>query len=336
MINMNYIYSSLLAVILSTITFAQGSIFYSKIYSADNGAYEVLVTVDVYELPHTYEPWDDGTANVQFWFDYSMDLIGAGAPSNLWTFNGYATCQDKTFYLGNLPNSPNSASLRNSNTATIVDECAEPVMPCFCENFEVYFEVHGPNLNTTTIVLEPSSFAVLPIELLSFEAIAVGRSIDLEWATASETNNEFFTIERSNDGQTWEEIAYIDGAGNSSNQIDYSWTDNTPLNGVSYYRLKQTDFDGEFSYSEIAAVELNGKNEIKVYPNPAKSSVTISFDKHKNIDEVLFLDNVGRNVSSRVTILSQSENSYLIDISGLPTGFYFVSYGDQNTRLVKE
>jgi len=88
----------------------------------------------------------------------------------------------------------------------------------------------------------------LPIELLSFTANADHEFVRLHWATATETNNDFFTIERSTNLNDWEVLGFIDGAGNSSRPLQYVFTDYNPLSGISYYRLKQTDYDGKYEY----------------------------------------------------------------------------------------
>lgn len=96
----------------------------------------------------------------------------------------------------------------------------------------------------------------LPIVLISFEAKATAGKVELKWITGSEENNSFFTIERSANGFDFEPILWINGAGNSKSTIDYSTMDLSPLEGRSYYRLKQTDFNGTFSYSEIVSVSF--------------------------------------------------------------------------------
>lgn len=100
-----------------------------------------------------------------------------------------------------------------------------------------------------------------PIELLSFTANYDGKNkVDFKWVTASESNNDFFTIEQSVDGWDFSEIAKIKGAGNSSHLIEYDSEDNNPTNGISYYRLKQTDYDGQYEYSKIVAVSIEKTN----------------------------------------------------------------------------
>lgn len=117
---------------------------------------------------------------------------------------------------------------------------------------------------------------VLPIELLSFDAEPVNHTVNLTWQTASETNNDYFTVERSRDGNTVESIDTIDGAGNSTTLIDYQTTDPLPFDGSSYYRLKQVDFNGHFTYSEWKNVMMETPEMIKVFPNPSDGNIYLT------------------------------------------------------------
>ncbi len=102
---------------------------------------------------------------------------------------------------------------------------------------------------------------VLPITLLSFNAeVNSVKLVDATWVTASEVNNDYFTLERSRDGQTWFGVGTVQGAGNSSTTLDYLYTDDAPFSGTSYYRLKQTDFDGAFTYSEVEVVHIDAND----------------------------------------------------------------------------
>jgi hypothetical protein len=94
----------------------------------------------------------------------------------------------------------------------------------------------------------------LPVELVSFTTTLVGGEVVIEWSTASELNNDYYLIQRSPDGFNWQTIDTTDGAGNSSWQLDYYEEDREPLLGLSYYRLKQVDFNGAFAYSPIRVV----------------------------------------------------------------------------------
>ncbi len=106
---------------------------------------------------------------------------------------------------------------------------------------------------------------VLPISLLSFDVKQRKGGIELLWSTASEINNDFFTIERSVDGNNWNILAFIQGAGNSNQELHYKYYDENPLDDISYYRLKQTDFDGKYEYFAPVAVNfLNSAGKMEI------------------------------------------------------------------------
>ena len=115
----------------------------------------------------------------------------------------------------------------------------------------------------------------LPVKLISFNATLIKENVWFDWKTETEINNDYFNIERSNNGFDWENIKEIKGAGNSNSPLSYSTVDQHPLSGISYYRLKQTDFNGEYSYSEITVVNNKGLGDVVVYPNPVKDVLNI-------------------------------------------------------------
>jgi hypothetical protein len=123
------------------------------------------------------------------------------------------------------------------------------------------------------------NLSALPIELLSFEANLEERTVYLDWQTDSEINNDYFTVQRSKSGITWEDVMDVDGAGNSSTLVNYSAIDSKPNDGISYYRLKQTDFDGQFEFSKTISMNFNkSKNqEIQIYPNPVEDELKVQF-----------------------------------------------------------
>src|SRR6185369_5159076 len=101
------------------------------------------------------------------------------------------------------------------------------------------------------------------------------QQVSISWITASETNNDYFTVEKSKDGNFWLSVDKVIGAGNSTAARYYETNDPDPFEGTSYYRLKQTDFDGKFSYSDVSAVRVDEKNTIIIYPNPASDLIMI-------------------------------------------------------------
>jgi len=119
----------------------------------------------------------------------------------------------------------------------------------------------------------------LPIELASFNVNKSGTSAIISWVTASEINNDFFNVEKSADGLHFESISKIQGAGTSSTPLHYTINDSNPFNGINYYRLKQTDYDGHFTYSDIKTISFTKNGSFTVYPNPSNvnTAITIEF-----------------------------------------------------------
>lgn len=168
----------------------------------------------------------------------------------------------------------------------------------------------------------------LPIELISFNAKENEDQVDLSWVTATEINNDFFTIERSATGRDFEAIAFVDGAGNSNKVLSYSLTDEQPLDGVSYYRLKQTDFNGEYAYSDIVAVEFDVQESRvwTVYPNPGNgAALFLKIDEGTPESQVLVRDVAGRVWHQQTLDLSGGLSPQLDLVNTLPAGIYFVT-----------
>jgi len=168
----------------------------------------------------------------------------------------------------------------------------------------------------------------LPIELNSFSAEAADHSIELKWETATETNNDFFTIERSPDVQNWEIIGYVDGAGNSNRPLSYSFTDSQPLDGISYYRLKQTDYDGKYEYFGPVAVQFNSETK------------SLSFKVNRQFDHwVIVLPGKGLhhvevyNLQGHRLINQPAENNLTIPVQRGPVVIRVV---DQNSRIASQ
>ncbi len=174
----------------------------------------------------------------------------------------------------------------------------------------------------------------LPIKLLSFDAQKNGDVVDLSWVTAEEINNDFFTIERSVDGQVFEELTQVQGAGTSSESRSYSTIDNDPLSGTSYYRLKQTDFNGQYEYFPMVAVDFENTvstvsvvENLTVGPNPFSNEFTLSFSTEEaGIFEVNVMNMNGQLVHHDVMPVEYGQNRYrFVDRQQLPAGMYFVN-----------
>jgi hypothetical protein len=165
----------------------------------------------------------------------------------------------------------------------------------------------------------------LPIELLNFTAVITPKNeVKIMWQTASETNNDFFTIERSVTESTWEALDEIDGASNSTSTLSYSYIDESPILGRSYYRLKQTDYDGQFEYSKTVSISIqNLIRKFSIYPNPAKDKITINGSPNELLGVRLF-NMLGQDVTPFTVIEKLTENSLTMELSNLNSGMYLV------------
>jgi type IX secretion system substrate protein len=162
----------------------------------------------------------------------------------------------------------------------------------------------------------------LPVELMSFSAQPINNEkVLLAWRTASETNNDFFSVEHSTDGIRFIEIDRILGAGTFHGILDYKTFDEEPSFGNNYYRLKQVDFDGSEEYSEIQSVSFAKEDEdVKLYPNPTYGTVNIRWPGSENYQVMVYNAN-GEFVFSE-------NNSKRLELSGLPQGIYQLRFLD--------
>ncbi len=136
----------------------------------------------------------------------------------------------------------------------------------------------------------------LAVEHLSFDATVIDESyVLLEWSTASEQNNDAFIIERSRDGENWEAIGQVSGAGTSKEVNYYTFRDDNPPSGVSYYRVKEVDLNGEIGYSIIKAINFNPQEDLMLYPNPALAGQNITIQSAENETlSVAIMNNLGQ------------------------------------------
>lgn len=179
----------------------------------------------------------------------------------------------------------------------------------------------------------------LPIKLLSFAANCRDGKAFIQWSTASEVNNDFFTIEKTFDGINFEFVAKIQGAGNSNTTLNYSYTDNNPGSGKVYYRLTQTDFDGTSETFDLISFEC-GKSSpldiISVYNNNGAnviSSVTVpSTGKYL----ITLIDARGRLVYNDNVNLVEGFNQVTLQIQEPSTGIYFMRLSNESEQKTKK
>lgn len=174
------------------------------------------------------------------------------------------------------------------------------------------------------------SDAPLPVEFTYFNANLQAEGVELKWGTAMEENNEYFAIERSADGDVWEEIGQVQGAGSTDVPQNYVALDENPLAGLSYYRIRQVDFSGESETTDVRSVNRGNRTSddliIKsLYPNPIQSQVTIEFVAPSDGSASLELINASGALLRREQIgVSEGENSYVWDLSDAQRGNYLI------------
>ena len=164
----------------------------------------------------------------------------------------------------------------------------------------------------------------LPIELTYFEVSQQGEELFFEWETATETNNDYFTIEQSLDGVSFHEIARITGAGTTSSYTLYEYSYPISIEGIVYFRLKQTDYNGDYSYSNIKTIDVVGNSPLRMYPIPALAYITIEGD----YESVQFVD-----VNGVIHTPQRAEgNTY--PLTSFPKGMFFAIVTMRNGEIV--
>ncbi len=180
----------------------------------------------------------------------------------------------------------------------------------------------------------------LPITLISFDTkVTSDNKAKVFWTTAQEINNSFFTIERSRDAETFETVGFVEGAGNSDDIINYSFIDTEPLDGIAYYRLKQTDFNGDFEYSDVSRIKLDLTQSTvhQVVPNPVTmgDSFKVNYPVKTNQDVRIYVTNVnGVIAQSKIVSVTPEVGEIEMSTVGLSKGLYLIRIVDQHLNNI--
>jgi hypothetical protein len=237
-------------------------------------------------------------------------------------------------------------SMTNAERGGIVNPRAQLWEPVSLGWFPPAGLQSNPTINTTLAGTQTSlnnwwtlssQSSPLPVELLSFDAKAQGGLVKLDWITASEINNDYFTVERSRNGYDFNDLLTVDGNGSTSSVSNYTAYDEQPYSGVNYYRLRQTDFDGRSSHSEIKAVSFIKAGVVSLFPNPFRGDIInlSTTDANDIVEKVAVYDATGKLVlikqadegfdSNGITKINIgndiSEGTYMMEISTL-SGVY--------------
>jgi hypothetical protein len=236
---------------------------------------------------HTVEA-SGATYTIGCWDDQILDPFTVyGVPNYTYDWSTGETTPTITFNSGGVAGT-------FTRTCTITDECGVEV----------------------TVTFTINTICGLPIEILEYKAVVKGNEVEIWWTTASENNNSFFTLEKSADSKNFTLLNTVEGAGNSTSPIRYETMDQNPYFGTNYYRLSQTDFDGNKSPIGVVAVELGG---INIYPNPANDILHIEISSNNNCWIEI------RDIYGNIVLRELSNGNNLLNISSFKSGVYLVT-----------
>ncbi|MDF2437230.1 MAG: hypothetical protein K0Q95_1606 [Bacteroidota bacterium] len=234
-----------------------------------------------------------------------------------------------------LTNLGNTSGSGGTVTATITN---------LSPNQSVYVGIDGNAGAFCSFSLSATNVIPLPIELIKFDALSKDDIAEIFWITASETNNDYFTVDKSHDAVNWETVGIYKSkspSGNSTSSLNYSVSDDKPYPGTSYYRLKQTDFNGDYEYSDLVTLIRSEDNDIiNVRPNPTQNSAEISYKCA--VDGTAFVnvyDYNGKLIISKNIECVKGTNLSEIQFNDQPNGMYFVTISTNNklykTKILK-
>jgi len=303
---------------------------FSQISVASSNGYQV--NLNVYAASINPAPGDCTWGyNFTVKLNYNITFSGSNIPGSLYTLQGTVGCNPGSIFF-DLPNNGGSGTITSVNSWNPNSNCGSATVAnlgCGLINIQI----EGPGISSRTLSISPSSS--LAVQLVSFSTALKDNKVKINWATASETDNDYFTIERSADGTAWKEIGKVKGAGTSNSLLSYQSYDEAPIKGTSFYRLKQTDIDGKFSYSATEAVKYSLGKTITIYPVP-NSGNTIKLNGATNYKHDLALIN-----TSGTTMYTTTVNQPSVDLPSVPAGIYVIRLTDkttgetQNIRYVK-
>jgi hypothetical protein len=278
--------------------------------------YRVNITLSTISLikPSTC-PWG---YNYNTSFNYNITFSGSNIPSALYTLQAVLNCGSQGNF-ASLPLSGGAGSVttgsnpfqNNTNCATVTPQSLN------CNSYTL--TINGPGIPNQTITM--NNTVALPVTLVDFTAQNINARATISWKTASEKNSAYFVVERSVDGTKWDAVKRIESAKNSSTVQSYTTTDDQPVTGMAFYRLKQVDVDGQSFLSTIQVLNFKPAVMITLYPNPATTEFTLEGDNMDNA-EITVMDCMGKTLS----LNSHVEGSKITyQTAGLENGIYFVS-----------
>lgn len=188
-----------------------------------------------------------------------------------------------------------------------------------------------PSLSSWTLY----EAGALPVKLIAFSARIINRQTHLQWSTAQEINSDFYDVERSENGGLFDNMLSVKAKGNTGIRSDYAAIDPNPF-PLTYYRLKEVDRDGNYSYSPVIHVSMDGDMSYMVHPNPASGVFYLEISSSKIQRSVIGLfDDAGKLLERKTVELIPGNNKISWDISRMAKGTYFLRSADNGMPVIK-
>lgn len=306
----------------------------SFVISGDNAAAICATAVSNAEIPspalgscalssRLAREWRITRTNMAENFNIDIKLAACAAP-------GTVTAADLRFLVdddGNFANGGTQCYYNGDGTGIVISY-SNPYITVSNVNIANHI---ANNVTKFVTIGSINTATPLPVDVVEYQANKnEKKTVDLTWQTLSERDNDYFTIYKSIDAETWTYLGTIDGAGNSNSQINYYMEDQTPLVGENYYKLTQTDFNGQSTEIGIRIVVFENQAEYILYPNPANGICTIISSVNKNYQFKLY-NQLGELVSA-------AQQTSTIDTRLLAEGLYFIqiedNIGSHNFKLI--
>lgn len=202
-------------------------------------------------------------------------------------------------------------------------------------NKSYYISIDGYAGLACQFKLEIRSISVMPVNLITLDARSIGKNVSLSWITLDETNNSFFTVEKSRNGKDFIPLSKINGAGKSTTERTYQIEDEYPFSDINYYRLKQSDEKGNYTYSKTIAIIVQGEgNFFHAKANSRASNIDIAyFSTDIESGTLRIYDRAGYQLYNMNLQFVQGRNNYKIDSQLFPLGAYTVKLETPSAKL---
>ncbi len=332
-----------------------GKLADGNLHGAAQGRAELLVTNPEFSGNNAFLTWGHNQEKLTNTWPYSSDYLPGGVverSGRVWRFNetsgegvntvditiNYSEAQNAS----NFNDNPNELRLLIHYNADHSDFSNASVYTngVSLSGNSIRFSQIPVNDGAYLALGNQSTIVPLPIELLSFDGKFQVDHVNISWATSSEVNNDYFIIERADASLNWTTLTRVKGAGNSNTLLHYSEKDRNPLSGVSYYRLKQVDFDGTFKYSDVVSVvntNTESGDDVYLFPNPSSNQsvfVRLPYALSKGKTQIAFYNLSGTKVWE--TQIADEGTLVELRYSKLPPGIYMVQISNEYLNEVKK